>query len=57
VQLISRDSRIARRPRDCSSPEATVKKHLLHYAKLDVSDRAAAVATAFERGLLGPRRR
>jgi DNA-binding NarL/FixJ family response regulator len=33
--------------------EATVKTHLLHiYAKLDVSDRAAAVATAFERGLL-----
>jgi DNA-binding NarL/FixJ family response regulator len=38
--------------------EATVKTHLLHiYAKLEVSDRAAAVATAFERGLLGPRRR
>ena len=35
--------------------EATVKTHLLHiYAKLDVNDRAAAVATAFERGLLGP---
>jgi DNA-binding NarL/FixJ family response regulator len=33
--------------------EATVKTHLLHlYAKLGVSDRAAAVATAFERGLL-----
>ena len=37
--------------------EATVKTHLLHiYAKLDVNDRAAAVATAFERGLLVPRR-
>jgi DNA-binding NarL/FixJ family response regulator len=37
--------------------EATVKTHLLHiYAKLDVSDRAAAVATAYERGLLTPRR-
>jgi len=36
--------------------EATVKTHLLHiYAKLDVGDRAAAVATAYERGLLGPR--
>jgi DNA-binding NarL/FixJ family response regulator len=35
--------------------EATVKTHLLHmYTRLDVSDRAAAVATAFERGLLGP---
>jgi DNA-binding NarL/FixJ family response regulator len=36
--------------------EATVKTHLLHiYAKLDVNDRAAAVATAYERGLLTPR--
>jgi DNA-binding NarL/FixJ family response regulator len=35
--------------------EATVKTHLLHaYAKLGVRDRAAAVAVAFERGLLGP---
>ena len=34
--------------------EATVKTHLLHaYAKLGVKDRAAAVAVAFERGLLG----
>ena len=33
--------------------EATVKTHLLHiYTKLGVNDRAAAVATAFERGLL-----
>jgi DNA-binding NarL/FixJ family response regulator len=38
--------------------EATVKTHLVHiYAKLDVNDRAAAVATAFERGLLTPRPR
>ena len=37
--------------------EATVKTHLLHiYAKLDVNDRAAAVATAYERGLLIPNR-
>jgi DNA-binding NarL/FixJ family response regulator len=36
--------------------EATVKTHLLHiYAKLDVNDRAAAVATAFEQGLLPTR--
>ena len=36
--------------------EATVKTHLLNiYAKLDVSDRAAAVAEAFNRGLLTPR--
>jgi DNA-binding NarL/FixJ family response regulator len=34
--------------------EATVKTHLLHaYEKLGVSDRAAAVATAYDRGLLG----
>jgi DNA-binding NarL/FixJ family response regulator len=33
--------------------EATVKTHLLHaYAKLGVRDRAAAVAAAFEQGLL-----
>jgi len=33
--------------------EATVKTHLLHiYAKLGVIDRAAAVAEAFNRGLL-----
>jgi DNA-binding NarL/FixJ family response regulator len=36
--------------------EATVKTHLMHiYAKLGVSDRAAAVAEAFDRGLLIPR--
>ena len=36
--------------------EATVKTHLLHiYAKLGVDDRAAAVAVAYERGLLRPR--
>jgi DNA-binding NarL/FixJ family response regulator len=36
--------------------EATVKTHLVHiYAKLGVSDRAAAVAEAFDRGLLVPR--
>ena len=35
--------------------EATVKTHLLHiYAKLGVSDRAAAVAEGFNRGLLRP---
>ena len=34
--------------------EATVKTHLIHvYAKLGVNDRAAAVATAYDRGLLG----
>ena len=35
--------------------EATVKTHLLHiYAKLEVNDRAAAVAAAYEIGLLKP---
>ncbi|MGX6508633.1 response regulator [Rhodococcus sp. SJ-2] len=34
--------------------EATVKTHLIHiFGKLDVSDRAAAVAAAYERGILG----
>ncbi|MGW1436503.1 response regulator [Streptomyces griseus] len=34
--------------------EATVKKHLTYiYDKLDVRDRAAAVAAAFRRGILG----
>ncbi len=38
--------------------ESTVKTHLLHiYAKLEVSDRAAAVAEAFNRGLLTPQQR
>jgi DNA-binding NarL/FixJ family response regulator len=38
--------------------EATVKTHLLHiYAKLGVSDRAAAVAAGFDRGLLTPKGR
>lgn len=37
--------------------EATVKTHLVHiYSKLEVNDRAAAVAAAFERGLLPVRR-
>jgi DNA-binding NarL/FixJ family response regulator len=37
--------------------EATVKSHLLNiYAKLGVGDRAAAVAEAFNRGLLIPER-
>jgi DNA-binding NarL/FixJ family response regulator len=36
--------------------EATVKTHLLNiYAKLGVGDRAAAVAAAYDRGLLTPR--
>jgi len=35
--------------------EATVKTHVLHlFEKLDVNDRAAAVAAGYERGLLTP---
>ncbi|MEU7860682.1 response regulator transcription factor [Nonomuraea sp. NPDC049141] len=38
--------------------EATVKTHLLHvFAKLKVNDRAAAVAAAYENGLLKPSNR
>lgn len=38
--------------------EATVKTHLMHvYAKLEVNDRAAAMAAAYERGLLQPKGR
>ena len=38
--------------------QATVKTHLVHiYEKLAVNDRAAAVAEAFNRGLLLPRQR
>ena len=34
--------------------ETTIKTHLLHiYTKLGVRDRAAAVAAAYKRGLLG----
>jgi ATP/maltotriose-dependent transcriptional regulator MalT len=34
--------------------EATVKTHLTHiYGKLGVKDRAAAVAVAYDRGILG----
>ncbi|XCM27994.1 response regulator transcription factor [Streptomyces parvus] len=34
--------------------EATVKTHLIHiYGKLDARDRAAAVAVAYQRGILG----
>jgi DNA-binding NarL/FixJ family response regulator len=36
--------------------QATIKTHLIHiYEKLEVNDRAAAVAEAFNRGLLIPR--
>lgn len=41
--------------RDLFISEATVKTHLMHiYEKLDVTDRAAAVSAAYQRGLLHP---
>ena len=55
--LISRGSTNREAAERLFISEATVKTHLVHvYAKLGVKDRAAAVAVAFERGLLGPRR-
>jgi DNA-binding NarL/FixJ family response regulator len=54
LRLIARGSTNRETAEQLFISEATVKTHLLHvYAKLGVRDRAAAVATAFERGLLG----
>jgi DNA-binding NarL/FixJ family response regulator len=54
LRLIARGSTNRETAAQLFISEATVKTHLLHvYAKLGVRDRAAAVATAFERGLLG----
>jgi DNA-binding NarL/FixJ family response regulator len=54
LALISRGSTNRETATKLFISEATVKTHLLHvYAKLGVRDRAAAVAAAFERGLLG----
>lgn len=53
--LISRGSTNRDAAEQLFLSEATVKTHLLHvYAKLGVNDRAAAVAAAYERGLLTP---
>ncbi len=52
--LIARGSTNRETARALFISEATVKTHLLHiYDKLEVRDRASAVAAAFERGLLG----
>ncbi|MCT2587120.1 response regulator [Actinophytocola gossypii] len=57
LELIARGSTNREAAERLFISEATVKTHLLHvYAKLGVNDRAAAVATAFERGYLTPRR-
>ncbi|MFD9890004.1 response regulator [Amycolatopsis sp. NPDC059027] len=54
LTLVARGSTNKDAARKLFISEATVKTHLLHvYAKLGVKDRAAAVAVAFERGLLG----
>ncbi len=55
LQLIARVTTNRAAARRLFISEASVKAHLLHvYAKLGVNDRAAAVATAYERGLLTP---
>lgn len=55
LTLVARGSANRDAARALFISEATVKTHLLHiYAKLGVNDRAAAVAAAFERGLLTP---
>ncbi|WP_018680585.1 response regulator [Actinokineospora enzanensis] len=56
LELVARGSTNREAAQQLFISEATVKTHLLHvYAKLGVSDRAAAVATAFSRGYLTPR--
>ena len=58
LELVSRGATNREAAAQLFISEATVKTHLLHvYAKLGVKDRAAAVATAFDRGLLQPRGR
>jgi ABC-type Na+ transport system ATPase subunit NatA/DNA-binding CsgD family transcriptional regulator len=55
LQLIASGTTNREAARRLFISEASVKAHLLHvYAKLGVNDRAAAVATAYERGLLTP---
>lgn len=57
LELVARGSTNRQAAAALFISEATVKTHLLHiYSKLDVNDRAAAVAAAFERGLLVPGR-
>ncbi|TDB98728.1 response regulator transcription factor [Actinomadura sp. 7K534] len=53
LRLVARGTSNREIARELFISEATVKTHLTHiYAKLDVSDRAAAVATAYDRHLL-----
>ncbi|MFE7134339.1 response regulator [Streptomyces sp. NPDC057638] len=54
LALVARGTSNREIARELFISEATVKTHLTHlYAKLGVSDRAAAVARAYERGILG----
>ncbi|MFB6749493.1 response regulator [Streptomyces sp. NPDC056353] len=54
LALVARGTSNKEIARELFISEATVKTHLTHlYAKLGVSDRAAAVATAYERRILG----
>ncbi|MEV7129298.1 response regulator transcription factor [Streptomyces sp. NPDC093260] len=52
--LVARGTSNREIARELFISEATVKTHLTHlYAKLGVNDRAAAVAVAYDRGILG----
>ena len=54
LRLIARGATNREAAKQLFISEATVKTHLLHvYAKLGVNDRAAAVAAAYDQGLLG----
>ncbi len=54
VALVARGTSNREIARELFIGEATVKTHLTHlYAKLGTNDRAAAVAKAYERGVLG----
>ncbi|MEV7324647.1 response regulator transcription factor [Streptomyces sp. NPDC093970] len=54
LALVARGASNREAARELFISEATVKTHLTHlYAKLGVNDRAAAVATAYRRGILG----
>ncbi|MGV9320620.1 response regulator [Streptomyces sp. NPDC003660] len=54
LALVARGTANREIARELFISEATVKTHLTHlYAKLGVKDRAAAVAVAYERGILG----
>ncbi|MFD7874786.1 response regulator [Streptomyces sp. NPDC059766] len=54
LALVARGTPNREIARELFISEATVKTHLTHlYAKLGVKDRAAAVATAYRRGILG----